>query len=84
MYLDYACANDSAGNPFAIDGVEPAIRGKIASTGGWDRYKLVKLGTVKLPAGSWPHHLPPRRAGEGALLDLRTVYLVPVGTQPKK
>ena len=50
VYLDYACANDSGGNLFAIDGTEPQLRGKVAATGGWDRYALVKLGTVKLPA----------------------------------
>ena len=62
VYLDYACANDSAGNRFAIDGVEPAIRGKVAGTGGWDRYTLVKLGTVKLPAGPERDHSSARTA----------------------
>ena len=65
VYLDYACANDSAGNRFAIDGVEPAIRGKVAGTGGWDRYTLLKLGTVKLPAGPGQITVPPGRRGEG-------------------
>jgi putative membrane-bound dehydrogenase-like protein len=84
VYLDYACANDSAGNLFAIDGVEPAIRGKVAGTGGWDKYKLIKLGTVKLPAGAGRITFRPDGPVKGALLDLRTVYLVPVGTQPNK
>src|SRR5262245_4345805 len=83
VYLDYACANDSAGNLFTIDGVEPAIRGKVAGTGGWDRYKLVKLGTVKLPAGASRVTFRPDGPVKGALLDLRTLHLVPVGTRPK-
>ena len=83
VYLDYACANDSAGNLFAIDGVEPPIRGKIAGTGGWDRYTLVKLGTVKLPAGAGRITFRPDAPVKDALLDLRTLYLVPVGQKPK-
>ncbi|MBN9122190.1 MAG: neutral/alkaline non-lysosomal ceramidase N-terminal domain-containing protein [Planctomycetes bacterium] len=83
VYLDYACANDSGGNPFAVDGAEPALRGKVAPTGGWDRYTLVKLGTVRLPAGAGRITFRPDAPVKNALLDLRTLYLVPVGTRPK-
>ncbi|HVL15114.1 MAG TPA: hypothetical protein VM529_21260, partial [Gemmata sp.] len=82
VYLDYACAPDSAGNAFAIDGLEPAIRGKVAATGGWDRYTLVKLGTVKLAAGTGKITFRPDGPVKNALLDLRTLYLVPVGARP--
>ncbi len=83
VYLDYACADDSAGNRFALDGADPPLRGAVASTGGWDRYKLLKLGTVKLPAGAGRLTVRPDGPIKGALFDLRTVYLVPVGTAPK-
>ena len=83
VYFDYACANDSAGNLFALDGTEPAIRGQIAATGGWDRYTLVKLGTVKLPAGAGRITFRPDSPVKNSLLDLRTLYLVPVGAKPQ-
>ena len=83
VYLDYACANDSAGNAFAIDGVEQALRGKVAGTGGWDRYTLRKLGTIKMPAGPGRVTFRPDGPVRNALLDLRTLYFVPVGTRPK-
>jgi putative membrane-bound dehydrogenase-like protein len=83
VYLDYACANDSSGNLFAIDGAEPQLRGKVAPTGGWDRYTLVKLGTVKLAAGAGRITFRPDGPIKNALLDLRALHLVPVGTQPK-
>jgi putative membrane-bound dehydrogenase-like protein len=85
VYLDYACANDSAGNKFALDGTDPILRATIAGTGGWDRYTLLKLGTVKLPAGV--SRLTFRSDGpsiKGALLDLRTLHLVPVGSVPQQ
>jgi putative membrane-bound dehydrogenase-like protein len=83
VYLDYACANETAGRPFALEGAEPALRGKVAGTGGWDRYTLVKLGTVKLPAGAGRLTFRPDAVIRGALMDLRTLYLVPVGTKPR-
>jgi putative membrane-bound dehydrogenase-like protein len=83
LYLDYACADDSAGNAFAVDGFEQPVRGKVAGTGGWDRYRLVKLGTVRLPAGVGRVTVRPDGPVRNALLDLRTLYLVPVGTRPK-
>jgi putative membrane-bound dehydrogenase-like protein len=83
VYLDYACADDSAGNHFALDGADPTLRGTVATTGGWDRYKLVKLGTVKLPAGAGRLTFRPDGPVKGAILDLRTLYLVPAGATPK-
>ena len=79
VYLDYACADDSAGNALSSTAAEPAIRLKVAGTGGWDRYTLLKLGTVKLDAGPGRITVRPDGAVKGALLDLRTLYLVPVG-----
>jgi putative membrane-bound dehydrogenase-like protein len=82
VYLDYSCADDSAGNRFALDGGDPPLRGAVAATGGWDRYALAKLGTVKLPAGPGRLTFRPDGPINGALLDLRTLYLVPVGARP--
>jgi putative membrane-bound dehydrogenase-like protein len=83
VYLDYACDAHSGGNAFALGGAEPTLRGKIATTGGWDQYRLAKIGTVKLPAGASRLTFRPEGPVRGALLDLRTIHLVPVGTQPK-
>jgi putative membrane-bound dehydrogenase-like protein len=83
VYLDWACADDSAGNAYVLEGAGPALRGKVAGTGGWDRYRREKLGTVTLAAG--PQSLTLRPEGpslRGALLDLRGLYLVPKGQKP--
>ncbi len=80
VWLDYACDRGSAGNRFLLEGGTPVLGGEVASTGGWDRYRQVKLGTIKLAAGKQTVRVRPE--GErlrGALLDLRTLYLVPVG-----
>lgn len=84
VWLDYASHPDAAGDAFAFDGVEPAIRGTVVSTGGWDRYRQAKMGVVSLPPGR--HRLSFRPDGplkRTALLDLRAVVLVPTGNAPK-
>jgi putative membrane-bound dehydrogenase-like protein len=78
VYLDYACADDSAGNRFLLEGGEPVLRGTIASTGGWGNYHSQKIGSLALTAGI--RSLIFRPDGpliHGALLDLRGIYLVP-------
>lgn len=83
VYFDYACPDDSAGDGFRLEGAEPVLRGVVVSTGGWSNYRLLKVGTVELSGGR--SYLSVRDDGErkhSALLDLRGVYLVPVGSQP--
>ncbi|MBI5853050.1 MAG: neutral/alkaline non-lysosomal ceramidase N-terminal domain-containing protein [Planctomycetes bacterium] len=74
--LDCACAPDSAGNAFVLEGGAAPLRGTIASTGGWSRYVTVALGELELPAGR--SRLTVRPTGElrGALMDLRGLRLV--------
>jgi len=83
VYLDYACADDSAGNRLVIDGIDPAIHVKVAGTGGWEHYALIKLGKVKLNSGPGRITVRPDGPVKAALLDLRTIYFVPVGGTPK-
>jgi putative membrane-bound dehydrogenase-like protein len=84
VYFDYSCHNDSAGNAFAFEGGEPMLQGKVEGTGGWDKYRQIKIGTIRLAAGA--HSLIVRPDGpltKEALLDLRGVYLVPKGGKLK-
>jgi len=83
VYLDYACDAGSAGNELVVEGGESPIRWKVASTGAWSEYKSAKVGTVKLPAGDGRIIVRPVGPLREALLDLRTVKLVPPGEKPK-
>ncbi|MFM7862821.1 MAG: dehydrogenase, partial [Planctomycetaceae bacterium] len=37
LWAEWACHPDSAGNPFRIETTANTLRGKVQSTGGWDR-----------------------------------------------
>ena len=77
VWLDAACQPESAGNAYVFSGSGSELRGKIASTGGWDSYRRVKIGRVTLAAGEVRITLQPDGAVRGALLDLRAVELQP-------
>jgi putative heme-binding domain-containing protein len=84
VYLDWACHDDAAGSSFVIDGFDVPLRGQVAGTRGWDRYRQGKLGTVQLAAGA--HRVlfrPDGPLAHGALLDLRTLLLVPAGADAR-
>lgn len=75
--LDYACANEAAGNMYLITIAGHPFRGKVAGTGTWDDYRKIDLGEVNLPAG--PCEVAAQSAAplREALFDLRTIELEP-------
>jgi putative heme-binding domain-containing protein len=77
--MEWACADDSAGNAYLVRVAGTILRGGVGSTGAgtWSNYRSLFLGEVTLPAGT--HRLEFRPGGPitGALLDLRAVVLTP-------
>jgi putative heme-binding domain-containing protein len=75
VLLEYACHDSSAGNQFQLEAQGSRLEGKIAGTGGWDRYTQLRLGRLSLRKGNG--RLTFRSAGpiQGALVDLRQVTL---------
>jgi hypothetical protein len=79
--LDYACDDAWAGNRFILEGGQPSLRGQVAGSGGWDKYRLEKIGILSLAAGT-QRLIFRADAGslKGALLDLRGIHLTPAGS----
>jgi len=82
VVLDYACAEDAAGNRLLLQSQVGSLTRPIAGTGGWSHYRTVGLGRLALPAGR--SRITASAAGEirGALLDLRALRLLPPGSAP--
>ncbi|HEV3115694.1 MAG TPA: hypothetical protein VGY58_01495, partial [Gemmataceae bacterium] len=78
VWLDWACQNDTAGNTFLFQAGAERLTGRVKSTGTWDNYHQEKVGEIKLEAGR--QQIVFRSAGKitGALIDLRSVKLVPI------
>ena len=79
LSIEWACADESAGNPFLIRCGDKTVKSVVGGTGAgsWGNYRSLFLAEIKLPAGR--HRLEFRPAGpiRGALLDLRAVVLTP-------
>jgi len=82
LWAEWACAPGSAGNKFQIDGTEPALNGTVRSTGGWDRYQLIRIGRVSIREGASELVIRPAGELQSALMDLRAIHLVTPGGVP--
>ncbi|MFO0929347.1 MAG: c-type cytochrome [Gemmataceae bacterium] len=78
VWLDHACDPANAGNTFVLEADAVLLRGKVESTGTWDDYRQKSVGTLTLPAGSHRLTMRPDGALRGAMIDLRSLRLVPV------
>ena len=76
--LDYACQNNTAGNPFLLEVAGQKLSGRVEGTGTWDNYRRKQIGTIHLAAGA--SELLFHSAGpiKQHLIDLRGIRLVPV------
>lgn len=83
VWLHYACHPDSEGNRFVVETGSSSLEGAVAGTGGWNRYRTVRLGRLALPAGKQQLSMRPQGPQmKGALLDLQGIYLTPIEDEP--
>ncbi len=78
VWLDYACADATAGNLFVLRTGETWLAAEVPGTGTWDDYRTTHFGELDLPAGLVRLTLAPAAAPSQYLMDLRAVRLVPV------
>ena len=82
VWLDWACADSSAGNAYLLQMGSAETKGTVLATGGWDQYRQKNTGRVSLPKGRTEILLRPAAPVRGALFDLRALALVPAGEKP--
>ena len=80
VLVNFACADEAAGNEFELQIGSSRVTGRVPGTGTWYDQREVPFGDIQLQAGRQSAVL--RAAGEirGALFDLRAVHLEPIGT----
>ncbi len=84
VWIEYACADAAAGNSFVVQlNNGEATAGKVAGTGGWDKYRQVQLGQVAIAAGNYRLTVRPVEPLSGPLMNLRSVKLVPAAPAPR-
>lgn len=79
LELEYACADDSAGSEFVVEIGGQTVKGKVEATGGWDKFRRVRLGKVALVVGG-KSRVTVRAINKPKLgvMNLRAVRLLPI------
>jgi hypothetical protein len=77
--LEWACADESAGNGYELRVGTRTIKNIVGGTGAgtWSHYQSLFAGEAELNAGSGRLELRPSAPPRGALLDLRAIVLTP-------
>jgi putative membrane-bound dehydrogenase-like protein len=85
VYLEWACADNSAGNVLILEVAGKTLRHRVAGTGAdWSNYKIVKIGTITVRDGKQQITVRAEGKPQGALCDLRSLIFVKEGgTEPK-
>ncbi|HEU4753455.1 MAG TPA: hypothetical protein VFU47_10150, partial [Armatimonadota bacterium] len=81
--LTYACAKECGGK-FEVTAGEKRLQGLTEDTGGWDRYKTVRLGVLELPKGPLAVRLRPLGPVRTALMSLTALKFYPVAGTARK
>jgi hypothetical protein len=78
VWLEYACADDDAGNEYTLFAGSSKKSGRVSGTGSWDSYRPMSVGRVELDAGQQRVLVKPAGKLQGALFDLKSIRLKPV------
>lgn len=79
VFMEWSVSDKEAGKPFTFQAGNERIEGVVRTTGSWEKFKNEKIGTIRLSGGKQKMVFKPKGTfGKGgALLDLRTIRLVP-------
>ncbi len=73
-----ACPGDTSGTEYTVSIGDQAVAGKVVVTGGWQSYKTITVGKIKIDqAGGVIIKLIPGKLKGYAVMNLRTVVLKP-------
>jgi alpha-L-fucosidase len=78
--VTYACASGVGGSEYTVAIADQKLDGTVSDTGNWTAFVTRKLGRVKVSgAGSYTLSVKPRTMPHGAVMNLKSVTLIPAG-----
>jgi putative heme-binding domain-containing protein len=85
VFIHLACPPGDAGSKAVLEGGSPTLPLTVPSTGGYDRYQVIHVGRTSLAEGVCRLSLrPDGPLATENLMDLRGVYLAPVGKSTER
>jgi hypothetical protein len=80
--LEWSVSNEEAGKEFLIQAKDKKLTGIVTPSGSWEKYKIAKVGVIKLEAGSQKVVFKSNQPFKtGALLDFRELRLRRMNSQ---
>jgi hypothetical protein len=79
--LVWACDPQAAGHRLVVDGGKRPLVHRVAATANWDDYQTAVLGEIDLDAGVRRITLRPAARPLPALMDLKSVALIPISAE---
>lgn len=77
--VTFACVAGSGGSEYTLSVAKQKISGKVKDTGSWTNFVTEKVGTVKIEkAGTYNLSVKPETMPAGAVMNLKSVTLVPI------
>jgi len=76
--LNFARADEAAGNEFQLTAGPARLTGRAAGTGTWYDQREPTFGELRLESGVQPVVIRSRGAIRGALFDLRAIHFRPI------
>jgi len=77
VLVDYSCDDGVAGNSYKIQVGKAELIAKASSTGSWETFKEVSVGSLELQAGRQSLSVQAVKPLNQYLIDLRNVRLIP-------
>jgi putative heme-binding domain-containing protein len=78
VWLEYACADEAAGNEYTLYVGAIKKSERVSGTGSWDNYRQMSVGRLELEAGQQRVVVKPAGKLRGPLFDLKSLRLRPV------
>jgi len=81
VLVDYACPDVAEANTCRLNYSNQTLRATVVSTGSWDEYRELNLGTLKLAKGAASIRFGAEAEINGWLMDLRAIILRPANSE---
>ena len=81
VLVDYACPDVAAQNTCRLSSSNQTLRATVATTGSWDEYRELNIGTLKLAKGAASIRFGAEAEINGWLMDLRAITLRPANSE---
>lgn len=77
VFLEWSISDKDAGRPYVLQIGKTTLEGIVQKSGGWEDFKTIKIGTLKLKKGTYKGSFKPKGSFPGGLMDFREIRLVP-------